>query len=98
MARAGGDRKTVGQPLPPPVPSAHDVAMNEDLPALEARIVELEIRSEERRDEIAVLHAHIGAYEARVAGLERLIDELKERVRSPAEAMPAPEDDLPPHY
>lgn len=72
--------------------------MEDEQAALAARVMELEIRSEERREEIRGLLAHIGAYEDRVAALEQRFAGLAERLRNPAEAMPTPEEDRPPHY
>lgn len=65
---------------------------------LERRIMELELRSEERRDEIARLEGFISGYEERVARLERALQGLHERLASPAEPMPSASEDLPPHY
>lgn len=72
--------------------------MSTEHEALERRIMELELRSEERREEIARLQGFISAYEARVSHLEQELESMHERMRSPAEAMPAAGDDLPPHY
>jgi uncharacterized coiled-coil protein SlyX len=69
-----------------------------DTDALERRIMELEIRSEERRDEIARLESFIHGYENRVASLEGRVNALAERAKNPAEPLPAPEDERPPHY
>ena len=43
----------------------------EHVAALEARVVELEIRSEERRAEVERLEEFVRGYEARIARLEK---------------------------
>jgi uncharacterized coiled-coil protein SlyX len=65
---------------------------------LEQRLIELEIRSEERRAEIATLERFVRGYEARIEGLERQIERLKEQLHETPEGLPDALDDLPPHY
>jgi uncharacterized coiled-coil protein SlyX len=65
---------------------------------LDDRLIELEIRSEEQRAEIARLEAFLRGYEARVAGLERDLAELRAALRTGAEPLPLPDDEKPPHY
>lgn len=66
--------------------------------ALEARLVELEIRSEERCHDIERLQGFVQGYEQRIARLEKKLKELHSLAESPSEAMPPPSEDLPPHY
>jgi uncharacterized coiled-coil protein SlyX len=66
--------------------------------ALEARLVELEIRSEERCHDIERLQRFVEGYEQRIARLETELKELRSLAESPSEAMPPPSEDLPPHY
>lgn len=65
---------------------------------LEQRLVELEIRSEERREDVSRLESFVRAYEGRILALEAELRRLRDLVTNPPDAMPAPEDDLPPHY
>jgi uncharacterized coiled-coil protein SlyX len=66
--------------------------------ALEARLVELEIRSEERCHDIQRLQRFVEGYEQRIGQLEKELTELRVLAESPSEAMPPPSEDLPPHY
>jgi uncharacterized coiled-coil protein SlyX len=66
--------------------------------ALEARLVELEIRSEERCHDIERLQRFVEGYEQRVTRLEKELRELRSLAETPSEAMPPPSEDLPPHY
>lgn len=72
--------------------------MSDDAEVLDRRVMELELRSEERREEILRLQAFVSAYESRIDALEAQVRSLGERLRNPAEAMPSAEDDRPPHY
>ena len=65
---------------------------------LAERVVELEIRSEERRADVERLEGFVRGYESRIQALEARIARLQDLVRNPPEQMPAPDDDLPPHY
>ena len=66
--------------------------------SLEARIMELEIRSEERVHDLERLQAFVEGYERRISLLEKNIGDLQAMSENPAEPMPKPSDDLPPHY
>lgn len=68
------------------------------LRSLESRCMELELRSEEGKAEVARLQDFVGAYERRISRLERQLDELKQRVENPPDSMPSPAEDAPPHY
>ncbi len=65
---------------------------------LERRLVELEIRSEERRADVERLETFVGGYEGRIQVLEAEVRRLRELLTDRPEAMPPPEEDLPPHY
>ena len=65
---------------------------------LEARLVELELRSEERRADTAQLDEFVRAFEGRLRALENRVESLKKLLENPPEAMPAASEDLPPHY
>ncbi len=66
---------------------------------LEARLMELEIRSEERRSDLAELDQFVRGYENRIVALEEEVRRLKEQaVEDGGGDLPALEDDLPPHY
>ncbi len=65
---------------------------------LEARIMELEIRSEERVHDLERLQRFVEGYEQRIGYLERKLTALQEAAENPAEPMPHPTEDLPPHY
>ena len=69
-----------------------------DLQALEARLVELELRSEERRADMQKTDEFVRAFENRIHRMEKQLDSLKKLLENPPEAMPAPAEDLPPHY
>ncbi len=69
-----------------------------ELERLSARVVELEIRSEEQIAAMRQLEEHVTAYEERIARLERQVARLKEEASQEAEAMPPALEDLPPHY
>jgi uncharacterized coiled-coil protein SlyX len=66
--------------------------------ALQARIMELEIRSEERKHDVERLQTFVEGYERRVSLLEKSLADLRSLAENPAEAMPKPGEDLPPHY
>jgi uncharacterized coiled-coil protein SlyX len=65
---------------------------------LENRIMEVEIRSEERLVEIQKLEGFVSAYEGRIGTLEASFRRMKSLLDEPAEAMPPALEDLPPHY
>lgn len=68
-------------------------------PRMESRVTELEIRSEERRSDITALEEFVRGYEARIAALESEVKRLRQQMlENGVGDMPAPEDDLPPHY
>ncbi len=75
-----------------------DVGEQSLLQGLRDRIVELEIRSEERRKECDALRAFVDGYEKRIQILERQLARLGEQMENPAEPLPAALEDLPPHY
>ncbi len=75
-----------------------ETSQDETLRALDARCMELEIRSEEGLAEIAKLQDFVGAYERRILRLESALSALKQRVENPPEGMGAAEDEAPPHY
>ncbi|MEE2830314.1 MAG: SlyX family protein [Myxococcota bacterium] len=66
--------------------------------ALEARIIELEIRSEERREELETLQGFVQGYEQRIRSLERELAALRTMAESPVEPLPPASEDIPPHY
>lgn len=65
---------------------------------LSARVVELEIRSEEQIAAVTRVEEFVTAYEERIAFLERQLRRMQEEASGSAEATPSPEEDLPPHY
>ena len=65
---------------------------------LEGRLIELELRSEERRSDNERLEAFVRGFENRISRLERRIEQLVEQLQNPPGELPAPEEDLPPHY
>ena len=65
---------------------------------LESRLIELEIRSEERREDMLRLEEFVQGYEGRIAALEGQINTLRSMVTEGLEDMPSLEDDKPPHY
>ncbi|MCO4770308.1 MAG: SlyX family protein [Deltaproteobacteria bacterium] len=66
---------------------------------MESRVMELEIRSEERRSDLAELEAFVRGYESRIAALEGEIRVLRQQmVENGVGDMPSAEDDRPPHY
>jgi len=68
-------------------------------PRNEQRLIELEIRSDEHRNDVARLEEFVRGYEARIVALEGEIKLLRQTlVENGIDDMPAPEDDLPPHY
>ena len=68
------------------------------LAALQARIMELEIRSEERVHDVERLQTFVEGYERRISLLEKSLVDLHAVSENPAESMPQPSEDLPPHY
>ncbi len=66
--------------------------------ALEARLMEVEIRSEERIAEIRRLEAFVGGYEDRIRTLEASLKRMKSLLEEPADDMPPALEDVPPHY
>ncbi len=76
-------------------PSQIDAAV---LASALARVVELEIRSEERRAEVVALQLFVEGYEQRITRLESVVSRLRDELESPPDAMPPPDEDLPPHY
>ncbi len=69
--------------------------MNEEL---EKRLVELEIRSEERREDVARLERFVEAYEKRIKTLESELKLMRETMAEGVEGLPPADQDLPPHY
>jgi len=66
---------------------------------IESRLVELEIRSEERREDVSRLEAFVQGYEQRIALLEREVKQLRAMVREGGlEDLPPALEDVPPHY
>gem|GEM_PF-1608358 len=65
---------------------------------LEQRLIELEVRSEERRADNQRLEEFVRGFENRLARLERAVTNLTAQLENPPEEMPAPIEDLPPHY
>ncbi|MCP4867701.1 MAG: hypothetical protein GY898_03170 [Proteobacteria bacterium] len=65
---------------------------------IERRLMELEIRSEERKADIARLEESVDTYEKRVAALELVIKRMQEDKDNTTEALPPALEDLPPHY
>jgi uncharacterized coiled-coil protein SlyX len=73
--------------------------MTEDrIAALESRLMEVEIRSEERIAEIQKLEQFVAAYESRIRTMEAKFRHMQSLLEEPADEMPAALDDLPPHY
>lgn len=68
----------------------------EDTADLSIRLVELEIRSEERRSDIEALQAFVAGYEQRIQRLEREIERLREQAANQPEGLDS--DERPPHY
>jgi uncharacterized coiled-coil protein SlyX len=66
--------------------------------SLEARIIELEIRSAEQIHDLQRAHAFVEGYEQRISRLEKSLAEIRDMAENPSDAMPAPSEDLPPHY
>lgn len=69
--------------------------MNEEL---EKRLVELEIRSEERREDVVRLERFVEAYEKRIKALESELKLMRETMTEGVEGLPPADQDLPPHY
>ncbi len=74
--------------------------MNEELvnEELEKRLMELEIRSEERREDIVRLERFVEAYEQRIKTLEGELKLMRETMSEGVEGLPPADQDLPPHY
>jgi len=66
--------------------------------ALEARLVELELRSEERRADTRQLEEFVAGFEQRIRILENQVDALKKQFDNPLDELPPSSEDLPPHY
>ncbi len=66
--------------------------------ANEQRLVELEMRSEERRRDCERLEAFVRAYESRIEALESELHRMRELLHSPIDGLPPADEDLPPHY
>ena len=82
-------------------PEAYDESMDasdEILKRLEARVMELEMRSEERVHDMDRLQRFVEGYEQRIGYLERKLRALEEAAENPAEPLPPASEDLPPHY
>ncbi len=73
-------------------------SLNEVIRSIEARLVELEIKSEERASDIVALEEFVRGYENRIGALESELRLLKEQVLEGTGDLPSPEDDRPPHY
>lgn len=65
---------------------------------VETRLVELEIRSEERREDVSRIEEFVQAYEQRIARLEKQVELLRAMLTDPVEPLPPADEDLPPHY
>ena len=74
-----------------------DATMDAD-GSLEKRLVELEVRSEERRADNERLEEFVRGFENRIARMEKRLADLTEHLENPPDEMPAPAEDLPPHY
>jgi len=67
--------------------------------SLDRRLTELEIRSEERRSDVATLEEFVRGYENRIAALETQVRLMREQMVENGDAGERTlEDDLPPHY
>jgi len=66
--------------------------------ALEQRLVELEMRSEERRMDCERLETFVRAYESRIESLESELSRMRELLQTPLDGPPPADEDLPPHY
>jgi uncharacterized coiled-coil protein SlyX len=66
--------------------------------SLEARLIELEVRSEERRADNERLDDFVRGFENRIARIEKRLANLSEHLENPPDEMPTPAEDLPPHY
>ena len=75
-----------------------DLAATSREDELEQRLIELEVRSEERRADNQRLEEFVRGFENRLARLERAVTNLTAQLENPPEEMPAPIEDLPPHY
>ena len=65
---------------------------------LESRLMEVEIRSEERLADLQKLERFVAGYESRIRSLEANLQSMQALLEEPADEMPAPLEDLPPHY
>ncbi len=70
----------------------------ERIAELETRLMEVEIRSEERLAEIRKLESFVGGYEDRIRALEAGLRRMRSLLEEPAEEMPEALEDVPPHY
>lgn len=75
-----------------------DKAATSQADELELRLIELEVRSEERRADNQRLEEFVRGFENRLTRLEKAVMNLSVQLENPPEEMPAPTEDLPPHY
>ena len=76
----------------------NDEAVGTNAEGREARLIELEVRSEERRADVDRLEEFVRGFENRIARLEQRVVSLHERIENQPDDMPTPTEDLPPHY
>ncbi len=69
--------------------------MNEEL---ERRLIELETRSEERREDVSRLERFVEAYEQRITALESEIRLMRATMTEGMEPMGTADQERPPHY
>ncbi|HCP47281.1 MAG TPA: hypothetical protein DIU15_14665 [Deltaproteobacteria bacterium] len=65
---------------------------------LQARIVELEMRSEEGKAEVARMEEFVTAFDGRIRSLEKEVRSLRRLLEDPPDNPPAPGEEKPPHY
>jgi len=68
------------------------------LEEIQARLMELEIRSEERRAEVARMDEFVTAFDGRIRALEKEVQALRALLDNPPDQSPAAGDEKPPHY
>lgn len=65
---------------------------------LEKRLIELEMRSEERREDIVRLERFVEAYEQRITALEGELKLMRATMTEGLEPMGPADQERPPHY